>query len=152
MWKPDIKWNPLDELTVKSNTNKHNYNKLIIKFLDDPFYIYFLKWIIELISIKLNIINRIYMVIDHLIYWKIGIVIISFKNLRSSTNAAENHMKSILSVCVMNNIKYRKMIIFDILNERFLLLNSNSIYVPLIAALYTLTYKNLWLTRHDISK
>ena len=142
MWKPDIKWNPLDELTVKSNTNKHNYNKLIIKFLDDPFYIYFLKWTI----------NWIYMVIDHLIYWKIGIVIISFKNPRSSTNAAENHMKSILSVCVMNNIKYRKMIIFDILNERFLLLNSNSIYVPLIAALYTLTYKNLWLTRHDISE
>ena len=140
MWKPDIKWNPLDELTVKSNTNKHNYNKLIIKFLDDPFYICFLKGRI------------IYIVIDHLIYWKIGIVIISFKNLRSSTNAAENHMKSILSVCVMNNIKYRKMIIFDILNERFLLLNSNSIYVPLIAALYTLTYKNLWLTRHDISE
>ena len=72
---------------------------------------------------------------------KIGIVIISFKNPRSSTNSAENHMKGILSVCVMNNIKYRKMIIFDILNERFLLLNSNSIYVPLMAALYTLTYK-----------
>ena len=65
------------------------------------------------------------------------------QNLRSSTNAVENHMKGILSVCVMNNIKYRKMIIFDILNERFLLLNSNSIYVPLIAALYTLTYKKL---------
>ena len=137
MWKPDIKWNPLDELTMKSNTNKHNYNKIIIKFFG---------W-------SLFHINRMYLVIDHLIYSEIGIVIISFKNLRSSTNSAKNHMKGILSVCVMNNIKYRKMIIFDILNERFLLLNSNSIYVPLIAALYTLTYKkNLWLTRHDISE
>ena len=125
MWKPDIKWNPLDELTMKSNTNKHNYNKIIIKFFG---------W-------SLFHINRMYLVIDHLIYSEIGIVIISLKNLRSSTNSAENHMKGILSVCVMNNIEYRKMIIFDILNERFLLLNSNSIYVPLIAALYTLTYK-----------
>ena len=130
MWKPDIKWNPLDELTMKCNTNKHNYNKIIIKFFGWSLFHIFLKWI-----------NRMYLVIDHLIYQKIGIVIISFKNLRSSTNSAENHMKGILSVCVMNNIKYRKMIIFDILNERFLLLNSNSIYVPLIAALYTLTYK-----------